>query len=96
MANKRTIIDAVAQKLNVPSRTACMIVDAVLDTISMKLQTDGVVSFKKFGTFKMKLRKGRIYQHPLTRKDIITPDREKLTFSQGRPSKRRIPPCSSA
>ncbi len=79
-ANKSILADSVAKELNLPRRTAALVLDAVLDSVSDLLRRRGKVAIKGFGTFERKIRKGRSYTHPLTRKSIKVEDKETIMF----------------
>lgn len=79
-ANKSILADSVAKELNLPRRTAALVLDAVLDSVSDLLRRRGKVAIKGFGTFERKIRKGRSYTHPLTRKSIRVEDKETIMF----------------
>ena len=79
-ANKSMLTDSVAKELNLPRRTASLVLDAVLDSVSELLRKRGKVAIKGFGTFERRIRKGRSYTHPLTRKSIMVDDKETIMF----------------
>ncbi len=79
-ANKSMLTDSVAKELNLPRRTAATVLDAVLDSVEDLLRKRGKVAIKGFGTFERKIRKGRSYTHPLTRKSIRVEDKETIMF----------------
>jgi len=79
-ANKTILADSVAKELNLPRRTATLVIEAVLDSVSDLLQHRGKLTIKGFGTFERKIRKGRSYTHPLTRESIKVEDKETIMF----------------
>jgi nucleoid DNA-binding protein len=79
-ANKSILAESVAHELNLPRRTATIVLDSVLDSITDLLRQRGRVAIKGFGTFERKIRKGRSYTHPLTRKSIQVDDKETIMF----------------
>ena len=79
-ANKTILADAVARELNLPRRTAAMVLETVFESISDQLQRRGKLTIKGFGTFERKVRKGRSYTHPRTRESITVADKETITF----------------
>lgn len=79
-ANKSILADSVAKELNLPRRTATLVIEAVLASVSDLLQHRGKLTIKGFGTFERKIRKGRSYTHPLTRESIYVADKETIMF----------------
>jgi nucleoid DNA-binding protein len=79
-ANKSILADSIAQELNLPRRTAAIVLDTVLESVSDLLKQRGKLTIKGFGTFERKIRKGRSYTHPLTRQSIRVEDKETITF----------------
>ena len=80
-ANKGILSESIARELNVPRRTAARVLDAVLDSIQDLLRTRGKVAMKRFGTFERRIRKGRVYKHPLTGESIDVADKETIMFT---------------
>ena len=79
-ANKSILANSIAQELNLPGRTAAIVLDTVLESVSDLLRQRGKLTIKGFGTFERKIRKGRSYTHPLTRESIRVEDKETITF----------------
>jgi nucleoid DNA-binding protein len=86
-ANKATLVDRLSRELNLSSRDTTRIVDAVLESIRDELSSRGRIRLKGFGIFTRRVRKGRLYRHPVTSRDIEVPDRETIVF---KPSERLI------
>ena len=79
-ANKTILADAVAKELNLPRRTASLVLEAVLGAVSELLPRRGKLTIKGFGAFERKVRKGRAYTHPMTRESIKVADKETIIF----------------
>ena len=66
----------------------CLVVDVRMPGMNGLLLCErGKLSIKGFGIFEVRVRKGRIYKHPLTGEDIRVGDREIIAF---KPSARLI------
>jgi nucleoid DNA-binding protein len=81
-ANKTVLADKIAERLNLPRRTAMMVMNGVLDSIEDCIfdpKHQGV-AIKGFGTFLAAIRKGRAYKHPLTGASIDVPDKPTVKF----------------
>jgi len=59
MLNKLTFANRIAAKAGVPQRVAYNMLTAFIDVLMEDLPKEKVVQIKNFGTFRLKLRKGR-------------------------------------
>ena len=69
--NKKALIDAVAEKLDITKKDATVAVETVFDTIVESLVNGNKVDISGFGKFEVKTRKGRVGINPST-KEIKT------------------------
>lgn len=65
--NKDGLIERLASKTGESKAGAGRILDAVIDTILEAVAEEDKVSITRFGTFRKKIRKGRIGFNPATR-----------------------------
>lgn len=81
-ANKTVLAERIAQRLNLPRRTAMAMLDGVLDSIEDCLVDPRLqgVALKGFGTFEAAIRKGRAYRHPKTHESIHVEDKPTVKF----------------
>jgi DNA-binding protein HU-beta len=62
--NKAELVDVIAAKAEVPKRTAEVMLDAMLETITQTIKTGGEVVLTGFGAFSAKARAARMGVNP--------------------------------
>lgn len=80
MAGKTDIIADVAKALNITNKSAVMAVEGVLDAITERLASHEDVTFRGFGSFKVKHRPARTGRNPQTNQPIEIPAKDVVTF----------------
>lgn len=82
--HKKDIADALAIQYDVPKLKAQKIVQGVLDTIINTLMDKGKIELRKFGTFKIRIRKAKKVRNPKTNESFILPERKTVVFKVSR------------
>lgn len=82
LPNKSALVAKLTKKLSVTSKEANLIIDAFTSSISECLTEGDGVSIKNFGTFKKKVRKGRVYCLPSSGEKVEIKDKEYVHFGQ--------------
>jgi len=80
---KKEFAKTIADELGLPQQLVKTIVQRVLDSIAETLATDGVVELRKFGVFKLKIRRSRKVRNPQTGEEFIAPDKTLIQFKPG-------------
>jgi integration host factor subunit beta len=80
---KKEFSKTIAEELGLPQQTVKKIVQRVLDNIVESLAADGIVELRKFGVFKLKIRKSRKARNPKTGVEFIAPDKTLILFKPG-------------
>jgi len=81
--NKTQLIDAVAKESNLKKREVEEVVEALLNTIMLKISEGEKVQITGFGTFERKVRKARKVIIPSTKKEQLVPETKAPSFSAG-------------
>lgn len=82
--NKAYLIAKLAPKLNIPQDDARMVLNSVLAVITEALVEEKNVRLVDFGTFSVQKRAERIGRNPRTGEIVNIPEREVVTFKQGK------------
>lgn len=82
--NKDELISTVAQKTQMPKRTAEQLVTAAFETISEALAHDEKVTLVGFGTFAVRERAARLGKNPRTGETIQIKARKTPAFTPGK------------
>ncbi|NVM57162.1 MAG: integration host factor subunit alpha [Desulfobacterales bacterium] len=88
--NKKTITDAIHQKVGFSRRETAAIVDTAFELVKRALASGEPVMISAFGKFSVRERKARKGRNPQTRETITLPARKVVTFKVSRVLKERI------
>ena len=80
---KAELISAVSEKQGIKKIEAEKLVEAVFETMTEALVTEGKVSIVGFGSFEVKSRAERMGHNPQTGETITIPANKALTFKVG-------------
>jgi DNA-binding protein HU-beta len=83
MANRQTIIDAVATDLSVTKKDSVTIVASVFEAVQNSLVEEGAVQLAGFGTFTVSKRAARKGINPRTMESIKVPAVKVVGFRAG-------------
>ncbi len=82
--NKTQLVDAVAEKADLPKAKAAVAVDALLDAITGALQAEDAVALVGFGTWAVKKRAARVGRDPRTGGPLQIPAATVVGFKAGK------------
>jgi integration host factor subunit alpha len=88
--NKRTIIEAIHDKVGFSKRETGAIVDAAFGLLKMSLEKGDSVMISGFGRFSVRERKARQGRNPQTGDPITLPAGKVVTFKVSRLLKERV------
>lgn len=94
--NKAQLVEKLAERLNLPSRDARVMVDAIFDPdpkvgmIAAELTRGGKVAISGFGTFEARDRKARTGRNPHTGETLEIPASRAPAFKAGKPLKETL------
>ena len=84
------ILRIAAQNPHLPQRMSRRLVDAVLDEIVAALSHGDRVELRRFGSFSVKVREGRVGRNPKTGATIHLPERKLPAFRQSIELRKRL------
>jgi DNA-binding protein HU-beta len=88
--NKDELVTTVAQRTQMPKKTAEQLVTAAFETISEALAKDEKVTLVGFGTFAIRERAARLGKNPRTGETIQIKARKSPNFTAGKALKDRL------
>jgi nucleoid DNA-binding protein len=81
---KNDIIQNVCEKTGFTKKDIEIIYDNIFEEIMEGLKNDKKVMISGFGTFEMKIRKGRSLSNPRTGEEVVVPDKPRVSFKSGK------------
>jgi DNA-binding protein HU-beta len=84
MANKRELIEIIAENGDLTKKRATELLEIVLQSIKAGIEQDGKVALVNFGTFEVRERAEKKGRNPQTGEDIVIPAYSTIVF---KPSK---------
>lgn len=81
--NRKELVDAVAQRSQIPKTKAEEAVNAVFETIAGALKAGDKAAFVGFGTFSVAKREARTGLNPQTKEAIQIPAKNVVKFKAG-------------
>jgi len=88
--NKKTLVNAVAEKTQLKKKDVKAVIDTLFETISESLEKGEKVQLVDFGTFEVKRIEGRTGVNPRTKAKIKIPARNVPKFRPGKVLKARV------
>jgi DNA-binding protein HU-beta len=88
--NRAQLVNKLSQRMNVSKKTGKLYLTAFMDSIMENIYTDGRVSIRGFGSFKVNKYKARIAKKPITGEIIKLPIRRKISFHPGQELRKTI------
>ncbi|HOK87972.1 MAG TPA: HU family DNA-binding protein [Fervidobacterium sp.] len=88
--NKKTLVNAVAEKTQLKKKDVKAVIDTLFETISESLEKGEKVQLVDFGTFEVKRMEGRTGVNPRTKAKIKIPARNVPKFRPGKVLKARV------
>ena len=89
---KSELVDRVAEKHDLPRRTAEEIVNVIFNTMRDALVEGGRVEVRGFGSFKVKDYEGYIGRNPRTNQEIVVKPKRGIVFKVSKILRSRVNP----
>lgn len=89
MSDMKNVIDALAEKLNIPKSQAKETFDFIFEEIDKAIQEDGEFAIAGFGKFVAKARPSRKARNPQTGATIMTEPKVVLKFKIAKATKEK-------
>lgn len=86
---KAEIIEDIHSSVNVSKKNIHEIIDLFFENIKVGLLSDKTIELRGFGTFEIKLRKGRTARNPKTGESVSVQNHGVATFRPGRELKQK-------
>lgn len=87
---KKELIKLLKKKTKYSQKELLFIIDNLFETIMDTLDSGEKVSIKNFGTFEIKIHKGRKSVNPNTLKPMIIPSRKSISYTASENFKKKI------
>ena len=88
--NRAQLVNKLSKRMNVSKKTGNLYLTSFMDSIMENIYTDGRVSIRGFGSFKVNKYKARIAKKPITGEIIKLPIRRKISFHPGQELRKKI------
>jgi len=88
--NKKTLVNAVAEKTQLKKKDVKLVIDTLFETIVASLEKGEKVQLVDFGTFEVKTMEGRTGVNPRTKAKINIPARKVPKFRPGKVLKAKV------
>jgi integration host factor subunit beta len=88
--SKKDLVDRIAEKTQSKRIMVKVVVQHLLDEITVELAQDNRLEFRDFGVFEPRTRKGRIAQNPKTLEKVQVPAKRTVKFKMGRMMRERL------
>ncbi len=88
--NKKSLVNAVAEKTQLKKKDVKAVIDTLFETISESLEKGEKVRLVDFGTFEVKKMEGRTGVNPRTKAKIKIPARKVPKFRPGKVLKTKV------
>ena len=87
---KKSIIQKIADELNLTQLQTKQIVQKTFDAVVNALVEDGRIELRNFGVFEVRRRKARNARNPRTGEKVMVPERCTVTFKPGLVMEQRV------
>ncbi len=87
---KLQIAERIVEKTSLYPGTVRIIVQGVLDNVIDTIVREGHFELRKFGVFRIKLRKAREARNPRTGESVMVPAKKVVVFRAGKVMSRRV------
>ena len=88
--NRAQLVNKLSQRMTISKKTGKLYLTSFMDSIMENIYTDGRVSIRGFGSFKVNKYKARIAKKPITGEIIKLPIRRKISFHPGQELRKTI------
>lgn len=90
MMNKKELVKAVAQKLDITQKEVAGVVDAVLESIAEALKTGEEIKLTGFGKWTVVERAARQAHNPKTGEPVLVPAKKAVRFKPAKDLKEKV------
>src|SRR5262245_34718528 len=94
LLTKMSLVDAVAEAVDLPRREAAHIVELIFDGIVRALRSGDKVEIRGFGSFRTRQRRGRIARNPKTGQRVDVHPKQIPYFKPSTDLKQKLNPKS--
>ena len=84
------LCEAVYRNIGLSRSDSAMLVEAVLEELSLALETEGTVKISSFGTFGLRTKGERTGRNPRTGQEVAIPPRRVVAFRASQVLKQRV------
>ena len=81
---KAQIVEAVFQSIQISKRDIYKVIDLVFEELKQALAKDKIIELRGFGTFEVRIRKGKKARNPKTGETVITQKHGVVFFKPGK------------
>jgi len=81
---KADIVDKISRELNVQKKDIAFVIDSFFEIIKNVLSNGESIELRGFGTFGLKVRKGRAARNPRSGETLSVADRVVISFKPGK------------
>jgi integration host factor subunit beta len=81
---KADIVDKISRELNVQKKDIAFVIDSFFDIVKNLLSSGESIELRGFGTFGLKVRKGRAARNPRSGEAVSVADRVVISFKPGK------------
>ena len=87
---KAELVRQISKDTGIIKKDVALVVDTFLSTIKESLRKGNHIEIRQFGTFNLRVRKGRVGRNPKTNEEVKVPDRVVPTFKYTREFKHAL------
>jgi len=88
--SKKDLVDRIAEKTQSKHVTVKVVVQQLLDEITLELARNNRLEFRGFGVFEPRTREARTAQNPKTLEKVHVPAKRTAKFKMGRMMRKRL------
>jgi nucleoid DNA-binding protein len=81
---KADIVENIFQKININKRDIYKVIEFIFDELKNALAEDKIIELRGFGTFEVRIRKGKKGRNPKTGETVITERHGVVFFKPGK------------
>jgi nucleoid DNA-binding protein len=85
---KAQIVETIFQNIQISKRDIYKVIDLVFEELKDALAKDRIIELRGFGTFEVRIRKGKKARNPKTGETVITENHGVVFFKPGKELKR--------
>jgi nucleoid DNA-binding protein len=81
---KAQIVESIFQKIKINKRDIYTLIDLIFEELKNALTLDKIIELRGFGTFEVRIRKGKKARNPKTGEKVLTENHGVVFFKPGR------------